>query len=81
MMIDTTEFEHERELMQQRVFSSVAHDASTPLACILGSLQTLVQMKDKLSPQQHDSLVDTALDQAHRLDDLFKQILDKSKPQ
>ena len=73
-------FEDMLEQLQAKVFSSVAHDLKTPLACIIGSLQTLDQMKDKLTSEQHNMLVKTALTEAHRLDVLFTAMLDKSKP-
>ncbi len=80
MSTEPTDFEPMREQLQRRVFSSVAHDLKTPLACIIGSLQTLHQMSDKLSPEQRDMLIKTALTEAHRLDVLFATMLNKAKP-
>jgi K+-sensing histidine kinase KdpD len=70
-----------REQLQQRVFSSVAHDLKTPLACIIGSLQMLDQMKDKITVEQRDMLVETALAEAHRLEALVATVMDKAKPE
>jgi K+-sensing histidine kinase KdpD len=81
MSTEPPDFERMREQLQAKVFSSVAHDLKTPLACIIGSLQTLDQMKEKLSPEQHDMLIKTALTEAHRLDILFATMLDKAKPE
>lgn len=80
MSTELPDFEQESEKMQRRVFASVAHDLKTPLACIIGSLETLDQMKEKLSQSQRDTLIKTALGQAHRLDALFTNILDEAKP-
>ena len=80
MSIEPTDFEKECAQLRAKVFSSVAHDLKTPLACIIGSLQTLDQMSDKLSPEQRDTLIKTALTEAHRLDVLFAAMLDKAKP-
>ncbi len=75
------DFDAVRKQFQAKVFSSVAHDLKTPLACIIGSLQTLDQMKDKLTSEQHDMLIKTALTEAHRMDTLFSAMLDKAKPE
>ena len=80
MSTEPTDFETMRRALQNQAFSSVAHDLRTPLACIIGSLQTLDQMKTKLSPQQCEMLVSTALTEAHRLDVLFTAMLDNVKP-
>ncbi len=81
MTIDPPDFEQMREQMQQRVFSSVAHDLRTPLACIIGSLDILEQMKEKLSSEQKDSLISSAQAEAHRLDSFITQMLEKAKPE
>ncbi len=81
MSINPTDFELMREQMQQRIFSSVAHDLKTPLACIIGSLDILEQMKDKLSLEQKDSLISSALTEANRLDGFITQMLEKAKPE
>lgn len=73
-------FEEACEAMRRRVFSTVAHDLKTPLACIMGALESLDHMKDKLSLQQRDTLVGVALDQANRLNDLFTRMLDNAAP-
>lgn len=82
--ISTTEvlpnLEQERDALLVKVFSSVAHDLRTPLACIIGSLGTLDQMDASLSPKQRTTLVKTALAEAHRLDDFVTEMLDKVKP-
>ena len=75
----TTNLDHERDALRLRVFSSVAHDLKTPLACIIGALGTLDQMKASLSPEQHDTLVKTALAEAHRLDGFVTEMLEKVK--
>ena len=72
--------EQEHDALRVKVFSSVAHDLRTPLACIIGSLGTLDQMDTSLSPEQRTTLVKTALAEAHRLDDFVTEMLDKVKP-
>jgi|LakMenE01Jun11ns_1017448.scaffolds.fasta_scaffold6434291_1 two-component system sensor histidine kinase KdpD len=73
-------FELMRKQLQEKIFSSVAHDLKTPLASIIGSLQALDEMKAKLSPQQCDELIKMALFEARQLDILFSEMLDKENP-
>jgi len=79
MSTEILDFEKECDRTRRQVFSTVAHDFVTPLACIIGSLGTLDQMKEKLSPEQHDSLVKIALEQAQLLDVLVAETLHKAK--
>lgn len=72
--------EQERDALRMKVFSVVAHDLRTPLACIIGSLGTLDQMDASLSPEQRATLVKTALAEAQRLDGFVAEMLDKVKP-
>ncbi len=70
----------DRQQMQKKLFSSVAHDLKTPLACIIGSLEIIEHMKEKLSNEQRETLISMALAEARRLDDLFIIMLEKIKP-
>jgi K+-sensing histidine kinase KdpD len=73
-------FEDACEAMRRRVFSTVAHDLKTPLACIIGALESLEMMKEKLSLQQREALVSLALDQANRLNTLFTRMIENVAP-
>lgn len=73
----TSDFEQERDALHRKVFSSVAHDLRTPLACIIGSLGTLDQMRASLSPEQYDTLVKVALTEAQRLNALVTEMLER----
>jgi two-component system sensor histidine kinase KdpD len=80
MSSDTESFDHAHEEMQKRLFSAVAHDLKTPLACIIGSLDALTIMKDQLTSAQCDTLLYVAREHAQRLDELFNNMLDKVAP-
>ncbi len=80
MTSETPEFECERAAMQTRVFSAVAHDLKTPLACIIGSLETIEYLKDQLPSEKRDALIKSALGQAQRLNTLFDAMLTKVEP-
>ena len=64
-----TDLEQMREQLLRKAFNKVSHDLKTPLACVIGSLETL------------DPLTKTALAEAQRLDVLFAAMLDKVKPE
>jgi K+-sensing histidine kinase KdpD len=81
MVEKTTDIEQHRDALRKKIFSSVAHDLKTPLVCIIGALQALDQMKNKLSSKQHDTLICMALKEAQRLDVLISDMLEKAKPE
>lgn len=74
-------FEQDRKILLRKVFNVVSHDLKTPLACIIGSLEVIERMKDTLSPEQFDSLIKTALIEAHRLDEIVSEMLEKARPE
>jgi len=75
------EFEQEREQILRRIFNAASHDLKTPLACIIGSLEILEKMKESLSSEQRDSLIQSAILEAHKLDGLITDMLEKVKPE
>jgi K+-sensing histidine kinase KdpD len=72
-------FNKERELIHRQMMSSVSHDLKTPLASIIGSLEIHDQMKAQLKPEKMQVLLDTALQEAYRLDNFISNILDMAK--
>ncbi len=80
MTNESPEFERERAELRHRVFSSVAHDLKTPLACIIGSLETIEYLKDQLPMEKREALILSALAQAKKLNALFDAMLDKVEP-
>ena len=47
--------------------AKMVHDLRTPLACIIGALETIEQMRGKLSPEQTATLLALALSEARRM--------------
>ena len=74
-----SKFEKEREQLHRNVMNSVSHDLKTPLACIIGSLEIYERTKGKLAPEKASALLDTALQEAYRLDNFINNILDMAK--
>lgn len=75
----THEQEQAREEMHRSILTLVSHDLKTPLACIIGSLEIFECTKDKLSPEKQALLINTALQEAYRLESFINNILDMAK--
>lgn len=69
----------ERESMHRKMLSAVSHDLKTPLASIIGSLEVMERMKDRLPPDKQKELQAVALQEAYRLDAFVTNILDMAK--
>lgn len=74
-----TEPDEIREALHRRMLSSVSHDLKTPLATIIGSLEVYQRMREKLTPEKRESLINSALSEAYRLDSFITNILDMAK--
>src|SRR5436305_33782 len=72
-------FEQERERLHRTVLTSVSHDLKTPLSCIIGSLEIYERTKEKLTLDKKNTLINTALQEAYRLDSFITNILDMAK--
>jgi two-component system sensor histidine kinase KdpD len=68
-----------REYLHRQMLSSVSHDLKTPLATIIGSLEVMTMLYDKLSEEKRKSLISSALTEAFRLDHFITNILDMAK--
>lgn len=76
---DISASDSERERLHRQMLSSVSHDLKTPLASIIGALEVLDRMKDKLSDDKKLDLSYIALREAYRLDNYITNILDMAK--
>lgn len=63
-----------------RVLAMVAHELRSPLAGITGTLATLRQRSQQLSPAEREELLGLAIAQAARLDRLIDQLLSAVAP-
>jgi len=72
-------FERDRDLLHRSLLRRVSHDLKTPLACIIGSLEIYGRTKEKLSPDKQNILIDTALQEAYRLDSLLTNVLEMAR--
>lgn len=72
-------FDHDRERFHRQMLSSVSHDLKTPLASIIGALEVLHNMKDRLTEDKKAILGSVALREAYRLNDFITNILDMAR--
>jgi two-component system sensor histidine kinase KdpD len=68
-----------REYLHRQMLSSVSHDLKTPLATVIGSLEVMTMLYDRLSEEKRKSLISSALTEAFRLDYFITNILDMAK--
>ena len=69
----------EKESLRAMLLSSVSHDLKTPLASVIGSLSAMRGMRGFLPQEQKDILLQTALDEARRLDGFISNILEMTR--
>jgi two-component system sensor histidine kinase KdpD len=67
------------EKFQSALLHSISHDLRTPLVTITGALTTLQERGQTLDPEVRTSLVDTASEEADRLDRLVGNLLDMTR--
>lgn len=69
----------EREKLRAMLLSSVSHDLKTPLASVIGSLSVYRNMGKLLPEEQRIQLIQTAMEEAQRLDSFITNILDMTR--
>ena len=72
-------FNQERVRIHRLLYSAISHDLKTPLASMIGALEIFQRMKDRLPVEKQDALIQTALGEAHRLDNFITNILEMGK--
>jgi two-component system sensor histidine kinase KdpD len=69
----------EADRFKKALLNSVAHNVRTPLASIIGVLSTLQENHAAIDPMTHEDLLDTARQEADRLNRLLGNLLDFSR--
>jgi two-component system sensor histidine kinase KdpD len=69
----------EREQLRSALLSSISHDLRTPLAIMIGSVSSLIELDSALSPEQKSELQLSTLNEARRLDGYIQKLLDMTK--
>ncbi|MDU0112359.1 ATP-binding protein [Psychrosphaera aquimarina] len=65
----------EQAEIRSNILLSVSHDLRTPLANIIGSLSTHNEYKEKISHAEQQRLINSAIDESHRLHNYVENIL------
>ncbi len=68
-----------REGLERALLNSISHDLRTPLVSITGSLGTLRDKAYKLTPESRRELLDTAWEEAERLNRFVGNLLDMTR--
>jgi len=69
----------ETDKLQKALLNSVSHNLRTPLASVLGVLNTILEDRALLDEPTQQSLLKTAQDEAKRLDWLVQNLLDMTR--
>ncbi len=69
----------EREQLRTSLLSSVSHDLRTPLASIVGAASSLVEYEQTLNSANRSALLNSVLDETHRLDRYIQNLLDMTR--
>lgn len=66
----------EKERIHSNILLSFSHDFKTPLAGIIGAIGVHRSMGNSLEEKKREELLDSAVEEAHRLDSFITNILD-----
>lgn len=69
----------EREQLRSALLSSISHDLRTPLATMIGSVSSVIDLYDALTPDQRCELLTNTLSEARRLDGYIQKLLDMTR--
>jgi len=69
----------ETERLRAALLSSVSHDLRTPLASMIGAAESLRDLRERLSDDDRRELLDTLLEEGHRLDRYIGNLLDMTR--
>lgn len=65
--------------LRKELISYVSHDLRTPLAALLGYLETWQMSKDNLSAEESDRLIQVAIDNGHHISYLVEQLFELAR--
>lgn len=79
LAMEQSRLQRERERLRSNLLSSVSHDLKTPLASIIGALSVYHTMKAHLTEDRKETLTQTALEEAQRLNSFISNIIDMAR--
>jgi two-component system sensor histidine kinase KdpD len=78
-IMEANRLREEREKLRSMLLSSVSHDLKTPLAGIIGGLSVYRSVGPRLTPEKREQLIESAFEEAQRLDSFITNILDMTR--
>ncbi len=78
-MIEQLSKIREADHVRRELVSSLSHDLRTPLASLQGYLETLLLKGEKISPEEKEKYLSTALKHSERLGKLVSELFDLAK--
>jgi two-component system sensor histidine kinase KdpD len=77
--LETASLKSERDQLRASLLSSVSHDLRTPLSSIVGAASSLMEYDATLSSSDKTALLQSVLDETHRLDRYIQNLLDMTR--
>lgn len=77
--VSKSKLETETERLRSALLSSISHDLRTPLASIIGSASSLLEMENRLDPCSAHALLTGLLEEAERLNRFVQNLLDMTR--
>lgn len=77
--LETSRVAVETEQLRAALLSSVSHDLRTPLVSVLGAAGALLERQHTLAPADRDTLLETIVEEAERLDRFVQNLLDMTR--
>lgn len=69
----------EREQLRSALLSSISHDLRTPLATMIGSVSSLIDLSENLGAAEREELLNNTLSESLRLDRYIQNLLDMTR--
>lgn len=77
--LQNTIIEKDREVLRTALMSSLSHDLKTPLVTMIGATSSMIELKDHLSEQDKEALLESVLSEAKRLERYIQNLLDMTR--
>jgi signal transduction histidine kinase len=71
----------EMDRLKDRFLATTSHELRGPLTAIIGGVDTVIQRADRITPEQHDRMLEMVSNQSHQLARLVEDLLVTSQAQ
>ncbi|MEY4641639.1 MAG: hypothetical protein RLZZ227_1633 [Pseudomonadota bacterium] len=78
-VLKDAERKSDEERLRASLLASVSHDLKTPLVTMLGAATSLRDLRDDLSTEDADALLDSIISESRRLESYIQNLLDMTK--